>query len=89
MSKYMGNASKQSMKANYGRGPVRGNMDIESGEEMGEEHAKRAPASVPDRHAKSAPGMPPYRGVGGTKRPAGKHCERVNMGRGPTKGNQQ
>ena len=56
----------------------------------------RPPASVPDTHPKSAPGMPQVRNPGGTRTwqpSAGQNYkgnpDSINMGRGPTKGNQQ
>ena len=49
---------------------------------------KKPQSSVPDTHAKGAYGMPQYRGVGGTPMPKTGRTE-FNVGRGPTKGNQQ
>ena len=72
---------------NKGRGPTKGNMDIERKEEMGEETPRRAPSSVPDIHPKGAYGKAQYRGVGGTQVKKPSSMDKINYGRGPTKGN--
>lgn len=87
-SRFSGNQSGLKAKANYGRGPVKGNDGACHDPISGAKSAKGAPDMVPDTHAKGAYGKSPYRGVGGTAMPkTGKTS--FNMGRGPTKGNQQ
>lgn len=95
-NKFRGNQSGLTPKANYGRGPTKGNMDIEKGREEFGSEGRRAPSHTPDTHAKGAYGMPQVRNPGGTRKwepKAGQNYngnpDKINAGRGPRKGNQQ
>lgn len=85
----MANHSKLTMKGNFGRGPTKGNDGMCHDPISGEKSAKGAPSSVPDTHSKSAPGKAAYRGVGGTTVNRPKNADKINVGSGPRKGNQQ
>jgi len=50
---------------------------------------RKPQSSVPDTHAKGAPGMPQYRGAGGTQVKKPGSPDRINAGAGPRKGNKQ
>lgn len=81
-SRFAGNHSGLTAVTNAGRGPTRGNMDIErGGEEFGAE-GKRAPTT-----GGAQSDTKQYRGIGGTvvKKPGA--LAKINVGRGPTKGN--
>lgn len=69
-SKYAGNKTGLTAKANYGRGPVRGNdgmcHDPLNGKPVTGDSPKRPPSHVHDTHAPGAYGKAQYRGVGGT-----------------------
>lgn len=86
--KYSGNHSGLTAKENYGRGPAKGNDGKCHDPISGTQRVKSAPSSVPDTHAPSAPGKAAYRGQGGTKVSRPTTMDKINAGRGPTKGNQ-
>jgi hypothetical protein len=86
VNQYSGKANDGAL-INKGRGPTKGNMDTTS------HKAKRPPvASVPASTKIKNPdyinGGSQYRGVGGTsiKKPGAE--AKINVGRGPTKGNE-
>ena len=98
-NKYAGNQSGLTAKANYGRGPTKGNLDIEKSEPIpGTREGKRAP----DTSGKSSTlsGSPDSINVGSGPRGGGRewapkagqnyrgNADRQNVGRGPTKGNE-
>lgn len=77
-----GNHSGLTAVVNAGRGPTKGNMDIERGREEFGAEGRRAPTT-----GGAQSDTKQYRGVGGTtvKKPGAE--AKINVGRGPTKGN--
>lgn len=72
----------------FGRGPTKGNQDYNAGQGAHREPPTRAlPAIATGKDMFT--GTSQYRGVGGTqiKKPGAE--AKINVGRGPTKGNQQ
>lgn len=86
-NRFAGNHSGLTGVVNAGRGPTRGNDGACHDPISGAGSAKGAPSHVHDTHAPGAYGKAQYRGVGGTqvKKPGSE--AKINVGRGPTKGN--
>ena len=79
--KFAGNQSGLTGKVNAGRGPVRGNDGTCHDPISGAGSAKGAPVSATGKEQK--------RGPGGVVAKCPANPDRQNVGRGPTKGNQQ
>ena len=80
-TKFAGNQSGLTGTVNAGRGPLRGNDGTCHDPISGSKSAKGAPTG--------ATGSAQYRGVGGVTAKCPANPDRQNVGRGPTKGNQQ
>lgn len=82
--------SNEGALINKGRGPTKGNQDYDAGQGKHREPPTRSlPSSVKIKNPDYINGGAQYRGVGGTtvKKPSAE--AKINVGRGPTKGNEQ
>lgn len=87
-NRFAGNHSGKTAPVNVGRGPTKGNQDYDVGQGTHREPPTRAlPALQTGKEMFT--GTSQYRGAGGTsiKKPGAE--AKINVGRGPTKGNQQ
>ena len=96
-NKYAGNQFKGTQTANAGRGPTVGNKDYRpktSGPSATADAYRPAPAdSLPSNTKIKNPdyinGGAQYRGQGGVVAKCPPNADKINVGRGPTKGNTQ
>ena len=87
-NRFAGNQSGKTAVVNAGRGPTKGNQDYDARQGAHREPPTRAlPAIATGKDMFT--GTSQYRGVGGTqvKKPGAE--AKINVGRGPTKGNQE
>ena len=87
-NRFAGNHSGLTAVVNAGRGPTKGNQDYDARQGAHREPPTRALPAV-SKGKDMFTGTSQYRGVGGTqvKKPGAE--AKINVGRGPTKGNQQ
>lgn len=88
VNEYTGKANDGAL-INKGRGPTKGNQDYDAGQGKHREPPTRGlPSSTKIKNPDYINGGAPYRGVGGTtiKKPGA--TAKINVGRGPTKGNE-
>ena len=74
---------------NKGRGPTKGNQDYDANQGAHREPPTAALPSTKIGNVDKINAGPQYRGVGGTTNRGFGNSDRINVGRGPTKGNQQ
>lgn len=74
----------------FGRGPTKGNQDYNAMQGAHKEPPTRAlPANVKIKNPDYINGGAQYRGQGGVEAKCPPNADKINMGRGPTKGNTQ
>lgn len=73
---------------NKGRGPTKGNQDYDANQGAHREPPTAAlPSSTKIKNPDYINGGAQYRGVGGTTSTGFSNADKINVGRGPTKGN--
>ena len=89
-NRFAGNQSGLSMKENFGRGPTKGNQDYDAHQgKHREPPTSGLPSTTKTKNPDYINGGAQYRGVGGTTSTGFSNADKINVGRGPTKGNQQ
>jgi hypothetical protein len=82
--------SNDGREVNFGRGPTKGNQDYDAMQGAHREPPTRAlPANVKIKNPDYINGGAQVRGAGGTQVKKPGADSKINVGRGPTKGNQQ
>ena len=80
--------SNDGREVNFGRGPTKGNQDYDARQGKHREPPTAAlPSSTKIKNPDYINGGAQYRGVGGTTSTGFSNPDKINVGRGPTKGN--